>query len=352
MENKSIQKTLKAAVLFDYNKPLKIIDLNIPKLTKGQVLVKIKYSGICGTQIIEMSGGRPHTKKYLPNMMGHEASGTVVDIGPGVKKVGRGDEVILSWIHGKGLDSGGIKLKYKNKFINAGPLTTFSNFTIASENRVFKKPNFLSMKDATLYGCAIPTGAGMILNQLKGVAKDKTIFLFGLGGVGLSAYLTLKICGYKNIYVVDRIKSSYKKKLIKKLNIKVIRNINFEKFKNLFNKFYTPDSVMIDTTGDIKAMQFAYSKLGFKGKLLFASHPPDQAILKIKPYDLLMGKKIIGSRGGFCRLDHDILRISQLFKKHKISHNLFFGKEYKLLSINNAINDMKKGKVVRPIISM
>ena len=98
-----IQK-LSAAVLFKIKKNLKILELKIPKLKKGQVLVKVIYSGICKSQILEIIGGR-NNSKWLPHLLGHEASGKVVETGYGVKKVKKGDEVILSWIKSDGMNS-------------------------------------------------------------------------------------------------------------------------------------------------------------------------------------------------------------------------------------------------------
>ena len=130
----------KAAILSKIKK-IEIQNFIIPKkLRDDQVLVKIKYSGICGSQIMEYLGNRGKDN-YLPHAFGHEAVGQVIDIGKKVKKVSPKDEVILSWIKGKGLDHGGFELtNINNQKINFGPISTFSSFAIVSENRVFLKP--------------------------------------------------------------------------------------------------------------------------------------------------------------------------------------------------------------------
>ena len=344
----------KSAVLFKNFKPLKILNLVLPNLKRGQVLVKINFTGICGSQIIEQKGGRPYTNKYLPHMLGHEASGTVINLGPGVKKVKVNDKVILSWISGIGIDSGGIKLNHKNQKINGGPLTTFNNYSIVSENKVFKKPNYLTMKNAALFGCVIPSGAGMVLNLLKNKSKKRTIFLFGLGGVGLAAYLALKNLGYRKIYVIEKKISKYKINIIKKLKIKYIDNNKKKNFENYFKKLNKDKkSIFIDTSGDISILQFCIDKSTMENIILFASHPMDQKKLSIKPIDLINGKKIIGSRGGNCKQDRDIKKISKFFQKKKINYKLFYGtKNYKLEQINTAFSDLTKGNVIRPIIKL
>ncbi len=352
-KNKNKYMWSKSAVLFKQLKPLRIIKINLPNLKKGQVLVKIKYSGVCGSQIIEQKGGRPYTKKYLPHMLGHEASGIVIKVGPNVKKVKSNDKVILSWISGKGCNSGGIKLKYRNTKVNGGPLTTFNSYSIVSENKVFKKPTFLSMKNAALYGCAIPTGAGMILNQLKRRSKNELIFLFGLGGVGLASYLALKSLGYKKITIVEKKITTYKAKIIKKLKLNFIQN-NQKNFVKKFNDLkMDKKTVFIDTSGDISVLQFCINQSKPKDTILFASHPMDQKKIFIKPLDFINGKKIIGSRGGNCKQDEDIMKISKFFKKNKINYNLFHSnKIYNLEKINKAFKDLINGNIIRPIIKL
>ena len=161
----------KAAILTKFKK-IEIHDFVIPKnLRDDQVLVRVNYTGICGSQIMEYLGHRGKDN-YLPHAFGHEATGRVISIGKKVKKVSIKDEVILSWIKGKGLDYGGFKLaNVKNYKINFGPISTFSTLAIVSENRVFLKPKKMSKIEAVLYGCATPTGAGMVINQLKEIKK-------------------------------------------------------------------------------------------------------------------------------------------------------------------------------------
>ena len=127
----------KAAVLTKIKKPLQVINnLKLPRLKHGQVLVKVLHSAICRSQIMEIEGKRGRDK-YIPHLLGHEGSGIVEKIGKGVSKVLPGDKVFLSWIKGKGLETGGIKIKNDHSIINAGPITTFSNYSIVSYRLVF-----------------------------------------------------------------------------------------------------------------------------------------------------------------------------------------------------------------------
>ena len=204
----------KAAILTKVKK-IELHDFITPrKLRDDQVLVKINYTGICGSQIMEFLGNRGKDN-YLPHAFGHEASGKVIGVGNKVKKVSIKDEVILSWIKGKGLDYGGFKLaNVKNKKINFGPISTFSSQVIVSENRVFLKPKKMSKVEAVLYGCATPTGAGIVINQLKEIRKSHKICLIGVGGVGMAALLALRK-KKPEIFVIE--KNKKKKTFFKKI---------------------------------------------------------------------------------------------------------------------------------------
>ena len=142
--------------------------------------------------------------------------------------------------------------------------------------------------------------------------------------------------------------------IIKKLKINLIENKDWQKFKRNFkHKYKNKKSIFIDTTGDIKILQFCVDQVSLSGIFLFASHPMDQKKLAIKPIDILNEKKIIGSRGGKCNQDIDIQKISMFFKKNEISYKIFHNnKNYRLSQINSAFNDLKKGNVIRPIIKL
>ena len=153
---------MKAAVLKNINIPLEVSNLEIPPLVTGQILVKIAYSGVCRSQLMEVRGGRGEDP-WLPHLLGHEGSGIVISVGDGVTKVKPGDEVVLGWVKGEGLDAPGAQYKLGDQIINSGRVTTFCNYSVVSESRVVKKPEGLPFDEAVLFGCALPTEAGMAL---------------------------------------------------------------------------------------------------------------------------------------------------------------------------------------------
>ena len=341
-----------AAVLTKNNSPLKIINkLKFTKLRRGQVLVRILHSAICRSQIMEIEGKRGKDK-YLPHLLGHEGAGIVHRVGAGVKKVTRGDKIFLSWIKGKGLDSGGTKIKNQKKTINAGPITTFSNFSVISENRCFKIPKGFPLKKSVIFGCAVPTGAGIILNEIKPKKKDR-ICIIGLGGVGLSALIACKMLKLKNIIVVDI--DNKKIKIAKKVGFK--KAILLKNNKNAITKILNFNKgryfdYTIESSGKSKSIEFAFSLTKkFGGKCFFASHPNEKSKISIKPFDLISGKKIFGSWGGGSDPQKIAKIMSKFFLKNKNILNLYFTKEYSLKNINKAIKDFKKKSVLKPLIN-
>ena len=127
---------MKAAVLQKLNTPLHIrSDIQLPKLRRGQVMVKLAYSGVCHSQLMEARGRRGEDA-YLPHLLGHEGSGVVVETGPDVAKVQSGDRVVLGWIKGSGIEAGGVQYKCSDGILNGGGVTTFNDYAVVSENRL------------------------------------------------------------------------------------------------------------------------------------------------------------------------------------------------------------------------
>ena len=346
-----IPKTISAAILYKTGSKLKVVDdLILPKLRKGQVLVKMFFSGLCHSQLMEIKGKRSQNH-YLPHLLGHEGSGKVVKIGNGVTKVKEGDLVVLSWIKSKGLDSGGMKYTRKSgDSINAGPITTFSNYTIVSENRVIHKPKETDVKTSVLYGCAIPTGSGIILNEIKLTKKSK-IAIIGIGGVGIAALLMASVLKPKILIGIDI--NNKKLNLAKKFGATETINSKENCVEDRVNKItnYHGLDYVIEAAGLTSTIELGFKIIKkFGGKLIFASHPPDGKLISIDPHDLISGKKIKGTWGGSCDMDKDIKKIDNLLKKNKISLSSLVNKVYGLNDINDAINDLQSRKVVRAII--
>ena len=190
-----------AAVLVELAKPLELADLEIPALKPGQVLVEIAFSGVCHTQLLEARGLRG-ADPFVPHCLGHEAGGTVVDVGPAVTKVRPGGRVILSWIKGSGLDVPGTVYDWNGRKVNAGGVTTFARHAVAAENRLTPVPDDFPLREAALLGCAVPTGLGAVFNTAA-PRPGQSLAVFGTGGIGLCAVAAARISGLTPIVAVD-----------------------------------------------------------------------------------------------------------------------------------------------------
>jgi S-(hydroxymethyl)glutathione dehydrogenase / alcohol dehydrogenase len=343
-------KKTRAAVLENIGKPLEIHDLKIPNLVKGQVLVKILYSGVCRSQLMEVQGGRGNDP-WIPHLLGHEGSGIVVSVGESVTKVKVGDEVILGWLKGEGLDAPGAQYKNKDQVVNSGRVTTFCNYSVVSESRVVKKPKDLAFDEAVLFGCALPTGAGMVLNEIDS-SDDDSVTVLGLGGIGLSALMALKAQGVKNIIAADI--SNEKLEMANDLGASYCLNTTDKNFIETVKEITSGGSdFCIESAGLISTIELGFSLIkNGGGKLIFASHPPEGKTISLSPHDLISGKRIVGSWGGATQPDYDIPRMFELFKTTNTPLDALLTKRYKLDQINDALEDLELGRVFRPLIVM
>ena len=345
-----MQVRARIATLVRINEPLVIMDAITPQLLRGQVLVKIFYSGICRSQVMEINGGRG-IDHWLPHALGHEGVGEVIAIGEAVTKVVPGDVVILGWIKGIGLDAPGAQYRSNDLIINSGKVTTFSNYSVVSESRVTKKPKKLPLKESVLYGCALPTGAGIVMNELRPKRTDSVI-VFGLGGIGISALLALSALEIEIIIAIDN--DEDRLRLARNLGATHTINSSLVGFKEVIENVTKGGADMcVESAGKVETIELGFSLINKKkGRLIFASHPPDGKKISLSPHELISGKKISGSWGGGTEPDYDIPKMHNLFSRKNISCEALLDTQYKLENINIALNDMMIGKVLRPLIVM
>lgn len=343
---------MRAAVLYRANSPLRILeDIEVPPLSRGQILVKVAYSGVCHSQLMEARGKRGDDP-YLPHMLGHEGSGTVVEIGAGVTKVARGDRVILGWIKGEGLDAPGTKYRHGKETINAGGVTTFSDYSIVSENRCVRLPEGVPLDVAVLFGCAIPTGAGIVLNRIK-PEKGSAVAVFGLGGVGISALMAAALFECSTLVAVD----------VEEGKLALARELGATHAVNAAQQ--DPVAEILRITGG-KGVDYSVEASGlrrtieaaflsvrkFGGLCVFASHPQAGDKIELDPYDLICGRRIEGSWGGSTNPDRDIPQLAGLYREGKLPLDKLIGDRYPLREINRALDDLEKRRIVRALIEM
>jgi|TARA_B110001450_G_scaffold116638_2_gene110268 S-(hydroxymethyl)glutathione dehydrogenase/alcohol dehydrogenase len=341
---------IKAAVLETLNQPLKIKLLKPEPLKTGQVLVKILFSGVCRSQVMEVQGMRGEDK-WLPHLLGHEGSGIVEETGPGVTKLKKGDEVILTWIKADGLQASGARYHCEEQQINSGAVTTFSNYSVVSENRLVIKPKDIPFDIAILLGCALPTGCGMVHNQLN-ISPNSNVAVIGLGGIGLSAILMLLAKKVQNIIAIDI--SNEKLEMVKNWGvINVFHSDSKDLHKKIMNLTEGGLDFCIESAGQINTIELGFALLKKSGgELLFASHPPQNEKISLSPHELISGKRISGSWGGGTQPDKDFPALSKMLMPNRGLLNSLITQRYSLDQINLAIEDLSLGRVFRPLIEM
>lgn len=344
-------KQTEAAVLFELAQPLRLITLSIPDLKPGQVLVDVAYSGVCRSQLLEVRGKRGEDR-FLPHTLGHEGSGTVLEVGAGVTKVKPGDYVVLSWIKGTGADVPSTVYQSSEGPINSGAISTFMRQTVTCENRVTPIPDAMPLREAALLGCAIPTGAGIVLNTAR-VQPGSSVAVFGVGGIGLSAVLAADLMNATTIIAVD----VFDHKLEQARQVGATHLINAHQQDPLATILEITGGrgvdYAIEAAGRRETMEMAFQSVRDNGGLcVLAGNLPYGQSISLDPFDLIKGKRIIGTWGGESQPDRDIPLYVDLYLAEKLKLDSLITHEYRLEDINHAFDDLEQGKVGRALIEM
>src|SRR5205807_1036527 len=137
-----------------------------------------------------------------PHLMGHEGGGTVLESGPGVTAVRKGDRVVMHWRKGAGIQARPASYRWNGRTINAGWVTTFNEYAIVSENRLTVVSDDVDFEVAALMGCAVTTALGLINNDAQ-VKIGQSIAVLGCGGVGLNVVQGAAMVSADPIIAVD-----------------------------------------------------------------------------------------------------------------------------------------------------
>jgi S-(hydroxymethyl)glutathione dehydrogenase / alcohol dehydrogenase len=339
----------RAAVLYQQNTPLVIEELEVPPLKRGQVLVKILYTGICGAQYNEIIGLKG-PDRFLPHMMGHEASAIVLDIGEGVTRVKKDDYVALSWIKSVGLDGINTQFKKGDQLVNAGGVTTFTEYSVVSENRVTKISRKISADVAAIIGCAILTGGGIVVNTMKAKA-GQSIAVFGAGGIGSSVLLAAKRVGCSPIIAVDIAET----KLAMARDLGATHTIDPRAGDVVARiREIVPEGLdfSVDASGAKTAMEAAFTVIKDKGLCVIAGNLSKVEKISFHPFDLIKGKRIVGTWGGESHPEKDIPAYVQAYLKGEYAIDRLITHRFKLAEINKAFEVFKSGEAGRIILEV
>ena len=337
-----LPRKTRAAVLVAQKKPLEIIEIDLPiTLDIGQVLVELAYSGICGSQLGEIDGVKGHDP-WLPHLLGHEGSGKVLAIGPGVKHVKPSDAVVLHWKPSQGIEANPAKYQWGDKVVNSGWVTTFNQYAVVSENRLTKIDSSVDLKTAALYGCAVTTGFGVIDNRAQ-IKLGENVVVFGSGGIGLNIIQAAKLAGANQVIAIDL----YDHRLALSKYCGATHLINsakqdpWETIHSILNDQYL--DVFIDNTGNPEIISKGYQITSPKGRVVLVGVPKKGQQTSIYTLPLHFGKTIIGTHGGETVPQNDIPRYMNLFTSRNIDLSKLISEIKSLESINEMIDHMRDG---------
>ena len=336
------------AILVKNKKPLVIDTFYFPdRLYKGQVLIELIYSGVCGSQLGEIDGVKGKDN-YLPHLLGHEGVGYVIDKHKSVKKVKIGDKVMMHWMPSVGIDARNPIYQWNNKKLNAGKITTFNNHAILSENRITRVKKRSHDLNNLMLGCTASTALGSVL-KIANVKKTNKIAVSGCGILGLFIIKVLSFLEIKNIVAVD----INEKKLLKakKFGARYILNPKTKNIEKNINNIFGGVDYFFECSGNISIINDAFKTLNNSGTQVFIGVPPHNKKAQFNTLDINLGKKLIGSKGGGFIPDQEYYKYEKLTSFKKLNYHNFITERIRLKDINDLIMEMKKGKIIgKPII--
>ena len=355
------------------SKPLKIETIELDPPGPGEILVKIAAAGLCHSDLSVIEGNRP---RPMPMALGHEAAGVVEEVGPGVDDLRKGDHVVMVFVpscghclpcsegrpalcepgaaaNGAGtLLSGGKRLHRNGQDINHHlGVSGFAEYATISRRSCVKVDRELPLDEAALFGCAVLTGVGAIINTAK-VPAGTTVAVVGLGGVGLSSILGAVASGASRVVAVDL--SDEKLGLARQLGATDTFNAGSPDAANEIREAVKGGvEYAFEMAGSVRALDLAYKITRRGGTTVTAGLPPPSHTLALSPVNLVAEERTLkGSYIGTCVPVRDLPRYVDLYRRGKLPVDRLMSKHLRLEEINEGFDLLAQGKVVRQVVTV
>jgi len=353
------------------SKPLAVETVDLSSPGPLEVLVKIKAAGVCHSDLSAINGDRP---RPLPVALGHEASGVVQELGAGVDSVQVGDHVVMSFLpicghcsycaEGRAslcepgykanaagtLLSGSKHIRLKGFEVNHhSGVSAFSEYAVVSANSVVKITKEIDLAKAALFGCAVVTGVGAVMNTCA-VKPGQSVAVIGLGGVGLAAILGAVASGASDIVAVDLVPA--KLELARQLGATQTFLASDPNVASQI-KAATNGGVdyAIEMAGSARAFDLAYNITRRGGTTATAGLANVNSRFEISPLPLVGEERTIkGSYMGSCVPSRDIPRYIDLFLRGKLPVDRLLSSTGSLDDINEAFDRLDRAEVIRHLI--
>lgn len=364
----------RAAVLEEGSKAFEIRELDVDEPGVGEVHIKYVASGLCHSDLHLIDGD---IVPRFPIVAGHEGSGIIESVGPGVTKVAPGDHVVCTFTpncgtcrycatghsnlcdlsahlinpadfadgtfryHGQGQDYGSMCM-----------LGTFSERATVSQHSVVKVDDWLPLETAVVVGCGVPTGWGTAVNA-GGVRAGDTAVIYGIGGVGINAVQGAVYAGAKYVVVVDPVE--FKRKTALEFGASHAFATPEEaaaKVKELTWGQGADQALITVGVVDDKVVSSAFDIIGKTGTLVVTGQAhPDKMTIQIPGALLTRSEKVIrGSQFGTSNPQYDIVKLLRLYDAGQLKLDELITKRYTLDQINDGYQDLRDGKLIRGVI--
>ena len=371
---------MQAAIMFEQGKPrpyaqshaLEIETVELEGPGPGEVLIEVAAAGLCHSDLSAIEGIRP---RPLPVVIGHEGAGIVRECGEGVSDLQPGDHVITVFVASCGtcrycvrgrsnicpagnaaraagtLMSGAKRISRLNgeKINHGSGLSLFAQYGVMARRSMVKIDKSIPLEDAAIFGCAVMTGAGAVLNTAKMQAGD-VIAVVGLGGVGMNALFAAVAGGAERIIAVDA--NPEKLGLARQwgatdaflaTEADVVEQIRAATDGGV--------DTVVETAGNIKAMELAYAITARGGRVVSAGLPAQGANFSYMHSGLVSDEKsILGSYMGSCVAERDIPRFLGLYQRGKLPVGSLKSGFLPLAEINAGFDRLSDGTVLRQVL--
>jgi alcohol dehydrogenase len=369
----------RAAVLYEMQKPrpyassrpLVIEELALAPPSEGEIMVRIRAAGLCHSDLSTINGDRP---RQMPMALGHEAAGEVVEIGVGVKDLAIGDHVILVFVpscghclpcaegrpalcepgakaNGAGtLLSGGMRLSKAGKTIHHHiGVSAFADYAVVARESAIRIDRTLPFEEAALFGCAVITGAGAVINTAK-MPAGSSAAIVGLGGVGLMSMLAARLSGARTIVAIDMLDD----KLTLARQLGATHTVNArdpncaEQVRDL-----TGGGVdyAFEMASSVKALELAYKITRRGGTTVTGSLPHPTHTMALPATNLVAEERTLkGSYVGSCVPQRDIPRFIELYQQGLLPVDRLMSERISLDQINEGFDRLADGGTVRQIV--
>ena len=361
---------MKAAVLNGVGQKFEIKEIDIASPKNGEVLVKIKASGLCASDLNAIDGKRNLVP--FPAVIGHEAAGEVVECGENVTNVNVGNHVVLSIVPscgtceycrkgnpnfcttaGNAMGEGGLfdgtsRLSLNGEKLNQFlTVSSFAEYAVVPATGLVKIPEDMPLDRAALISCAVLTGYGSVVNTAK-VKKDSTVAVFGCGGVGLNIIQGAKIAGAKRIFAIDVTKE--KLNLAKKLGATDLVNSRQSDPVKEIKEITSGVDFVFEALGREETIQQAWKTVGPFGQLTLVGLMKHGASLTIDAGPFVNEQSIKGCYFGSSNIQQDVPILVDKYLAGELKLDELISRRIKLEELNDAFNQLRNGEGARSVL--